>query len=215
MLLPLNIYPSSSASGIFPVLFIITRCISTYWMFAFYGLSAMPNMESRLRDPLCYWRSSQFFDAPKILGGTARSWGSSQIFGCLWRFRRGLRSGQGLFAGFSLTENFHASCWYFTSTWSSCRSPILSKVALFLRSCMAVFFDLLFIPKCSLFYRGSKILGGTDLRLWAISLGFFSLNFCLVIQQQIRYLGTSTLISGGLASVAVFPLNSVEEKKIK
>ena len=172
-------------------------------------------MENRLRDPLCYWRSSQFFYAPKILGGTARSWGSSQNFGCLRRFRRGLRSGQGLFAGFSLTENFHASCWYFTSTWYSWRSPLFSRVDLFLRSCMAVFFDLLFIPKCSLFSRGSKILGGTYLRLWEISSGLFSLNFCLFIQRQIRYLGTSTLISGGLDLVAVFPLNYVEEKTIK
>ena len=56
-----------------------------------------------------------------------RSWGSFQgsILGCLRRFWRGLRSGQGLFGVFSLIGNFCAIWWGFLSVLYYQRYPIL------------------------------------------------------------------------------------------
>ena len=53
-------------------------------------------------------------------------------------------------------------------------------------------------PKGFLFYRGSKILGGTDPRLQEMYSIIFSLPSCLVIQRQRMSLGISSLISNGL-----------------
>ena len=83
-------------------------------------------LDNWLRSLLRYWGFSQFFDVSKIIRGTARSWGSSQLFWCLRRSWRRLRSGQGLFAGCSLTVNFRAIWWGFNSSRYSWRSPILS-----------------------------------------------------------------------------------------
>ena len=89
------------------------------------------------------------------------------------------------------------------------------QVDLFLRSHMAGFFGLLLVPKFSLFYRGSKTLGGTDLFLQEIFWEVFSLPSCLLFKIQIISLEISSLLSELLTLVAFFHLYSVEEERIK
>ena len=77
------------------------------------------------------------------------------------------------------------------------------------------FLGLLFVPKGSLVYWGSKIIGWTVPRLRAMSWEVISMPSCIVVKLQIRSLGISYLIPDGLTLLAVFPLNSVEEEIIK
>ena len=73
----------------------------------------------------------------------------------------------------------------------------------------------LYCPKGSLFYRVSKILGGTGLRLQLISWEGFYLPSCFIVQWLRRSIGTSFLISDGITLVALFTLHSVEEEEIE
>ena len=51
-----------------------------------------------------------------------------------------------------------------------------------LRSCLAGFLGVFIVPKGSLFYRGSEILGGTAPRLQEMSWELFSLTYFFVVQ---------------------------------
>ena len=88
-------------------------------------------------------------------------------------------------------------------------------VDILLRSCLTGFFGLLLVPKCYLFLRGSKILGGTALHLRMMSWKVFSLTFCIIVQQQRNSLVISSLLSDGLTLVTIFPLHYVENKRTK
>ena len=89
------------------------------------------------------------------------------------------------------------------------------QVDLFLLSCLAGFFGLLLVPNVSLFSRGSKTLGGTDLCPQEIFWEVFSLPPCLVFQIQIMSIEISSLLSEFPTLVAFFPLHSIEEEIIK
>ena len=74
---PVCLLPRLARSALSSLLFIFTRFISTPCMF---GLSAVSDMDLKLRAPLRSWGPSECFDVYEILGGTARSWGSRQFF---------------------------------------------------------------------------------------------------------------------------------------
>ena len=75
---------------------------------------------------------------------------------------------------------------------------------------LAGFFRIFLVPKGSLLYRSSEILGDTAPRLWVISRELFSLTSFFVVQWKIMSLGIYSLIYYSLTLVCVFPINYVE-----
>ena len=158
------------------------------------------------------------FQTPWYFGENLRtplhSWGSPFRFLMSDVFQRRLQSCQQIFFPCPFRTNY----WFFASIWSTNNIGSLyfcSRFDLFLHSHMAGFFRFLLIPKGSLFFWGPKILGGTDPRLWEMSSELFPLPFCFVVQWWRRYLGISSLLPDRLSLVAVFPIHSIEEERIK
>ena len=143
-----------------------------------------------------------------------RSWGFPFRFLMFDIFRRRLWSFQQFFS-FTVHSAQAAEVFpYYWSTFHICAIRSCLRVACFLHSFLAVFWALL-LPKGSLFSWGSKILGGTHLRLRAISWELLFLPSCFVFQWQRRSLGISSLVSYGITLMAIFPLRYIEEERIK
>ena len=78
-----SLYPPSGAAWFWPLLFSSTRFISTPWIFDFYGFSAVSDLESYLKDPLCSWGYFSPSMSPMFLDGVPK-W-SANFLNRLWR----------------------------------------------------------------------------------------------------------------------------------
>ena len=183
---PLSLHLLSGAAGLYPLgLFCFTRCISNTLAFR----RILEDSALFLRVTLSIFDVRRFpEEAPEL---------------------------PAKFLSLSLPRELVS---FFSSAWSTNNLGSLwycRRVDIFLFSHMSGFFGFLLVPKVSLFSWGSEILGGTALRLRAMSWEFFSLAYCFVIQWQISFPGLSYLLSRGLTLVAGFPLHSLEEERIK
>ena len=125
------------------------------------------------------------------------------IFLCIWRFCTRLRSGQGLFDGFSSLVIYAEAGEVFLTPNLLDGICFCCQISLFLRFLLSLFFGLLLVSKGSLVSLGSKSIGRTAPRLQAISWEFFSLHYSLVIWKQRRSIGLYALFSEGLTLVPV------------
>ena len=80
----------SGTVGFCPLLIIFTRCISTPWIFAFYGFSAVSNMDNHLKDPLRYWESFNFSIYMTLTEGVLK-WSVNLLIMLLMLSKRGIR----------------------------------------------------------------------------------------------------------------------------
>ena len=155
----------------------------------------------------------------KHLGHSSKTWGLRSILeGSILMsdvFRRRIRSCQQI----SFHCPFRVSYWYFflhLIHQSSCCYPPLLPGWSFSPLSSGGFLGARDRPKKgSLFSRGYNLLVGTSPRLQSMSWEVFYLPYCFLIKWQRIYIGISSMISNELILVVLFPLNYVEEERIK
>ena len=89
-ILLLFIYCQDWHGQLLPILVFFTRCISTPWIFAFYGFSAVSNMDNHLKDPLRYWESFNFSIYMTLTEGVLK-WSVNLLIMLLMLSKRGIR----------------------------------------------------------------------------------------------------------------------------
>ena len=73
---PIRLHPPSGAAGICPLIFLsFTRCITKPWIFAWYGLSDVSDLDIILMDPLRSWGSFAFSMSPTFSEGVLKFFG--------------------------------------------------------------------------------------------------------------------------------------------